>query len=60
MTGRKWVLAGALAAAALLPPSETAGQECGTLRDEGLVLKVAAKLQFSPAGRVAISTGRRF
>jgi osmotically-inducible protein OsmY len=47
MTGRKWVLAGALAAVALLPPSETAGQECGTLRDEGLVLKVQAKLQFS-------------
>jgi osmotically-inducible protein OsmY len=49
MTGRKWVLAGALAAAALVPPSETAGQEaCGMLRDEGLVMKVQAKLQFSP------------
>jgi osmotically-inducible protein OsmY len=49
MTGRKWVLAAALAAAALLRPPETASQEaCSTLRDEGLVMKVQAKLQFSP------------
>jgi osmotically-inducible protein OsmY len=49
MTGRKWVLAGALLAAALLRPAEVTAQEaCGTLRDEGLVMKVQAKLQFSP------------
>jgi hypothetical protein len=44
MTGRKWVLAGALAAAALLRPPETAGQEAC----EGLVMKVQSQLQFSP------------
>jgi BON domain len=49
MTGRKWVLVVALVAATLLRPPGATGQEaCGTLRDEGLVLKVQAKLQFSP------------
>ena len=56
MTGRKWVLAGALLAAALLRPAEATAQEaCGTLRDEGLVMKVQAKLQFSEAERIAAS-----
>jgi osmotically-inducible protein OsmY len=49
MTGQKWALVAALGAAMLLRPPEAAGQEaCGYLRDEGLVMKVHAKLQLSP------------
>jgi len=43
MTGRKWFLVGALAAATLLRPPEATGQDC-----EGLVTKVQSQLQFSP------------
>ncbi|MET1084703.1 MAG: BON domain-containing protein [Burkholderiales bacterium] len=50
MTGRNWaILVAVLGAATLLRPPDTASQEaCGVLRDEGLVIKVQAKLQFSP------------
>jgi hypothetical protein len=50
MVGRKWaILVAALGAATLLRPPDTASQEaCGVLRDEGLVIKVQSKLQFSP------------
>jgi osmotically-inducible protein OsmY len=46
---RTAMVAAALGAATLLRPPETASQEaCGMLRDEGLVMKVQSKLQFSP------------
>ena len=50
MSGRNWaILVAVLGAATLLRPPDTASQEaCGVLRDEGLVIKVQSKLQFSP------------